>query len=183
MKRIKQLYTYRQLPFLLLLFAFTVMTGCAKLDLAPRDRYSELTFWESSENVNSALNNIYNRMYFSGLVFDAEAYSDNAYSRSDAIATGNFTPAYGRFLGDWNYYYTGIKATNIFLENVDKNQTVDPALITRMKAEARFIRAWLHFNLAKWWGDVPLLQQDITIEEAKTISRTPHDEFINFVLS
>ncbi len=182
--KMKKLYINRGICLSGVLMAIALLLqGCAKLDLAPRDRYSELTFWETSENVNSALNNVYNRMYNSGLVFDAEGYSDNAYRRGDAIATGNFTPSNGRFIGDWGWYYGGIKATNIFLENVDKNKTLDPAMITRMKAEARFVRAWLHFNLTKWWGDVPLISKDISIEEAKTISRTPKAEVISFILN
>lgn len=52
-----------------------------------------------------------------------------------------------------------------------------------MKAEARFFRAWLHFNLMKWWGDVPLLQTDITADEAKTISRAPRADVLKFILA
>jgi hypothetical protein len=34
----------------------------------------------------------------------------------------------------------------------------------------------------KWWGDVPLLKQDITPDEAKTISRSPRAEVLSFIL-
>jgi starch-binding outer membrane protein, SusD/RagB family len=87
-----------------------------------------------------------------------------------------------RFLDDWSFYYGGIKNANIFLENVDKNSTMAEALKTRMKAEARFIRAWHHFNLMKWYGDVPLLQKDVTPDEAKQVSRTPRADVLAFVL-
>jgi hypothetical protein len=50
-----------------------------------------------------------------------------------------------------------------------------------MKGEVRFVRAWHHFNLAKWWGDVPLLKEDITPDQAKALTRTPHAEVIKFV--
>src|SRR5690606_25011006 len=56
------------------------------------------------------------------------------------------------------------------------------ALKNRMKAEVRFIRAFHHFNLMKWLGDVPLLRQDITPDEAKTIARTPKAEVLTFIL-
>jgi hypothetical protein len=52
-----------------------------------------------------------------------------------------------------------------------------------MKAEARFVRAWHHFNLMKWWSDIPLLEKDITPDEAKTVSRTPHADVLQFIIN
>ena len=50
-----------------------------------------------------------------------------------------------------------------------------------LKAEVRFIRAYAHFNLANLYGDVPLIDRDITPEEAQTITRSPKATVINFV--
>lgn len=170
------------------LLAALIFSGCKKLDLAPTDRYTELTFWQVDANVRNALNNIYSGIYNSNRYFYNEALSDNAYTRLgvsagnvDAISSGSFTIDLDRFNSDWTFYYAGIKSCNIFLENVDKNTTLPDALRQRMKAEARFVRAWHHFNLAKWWGDVPLLKEDITPEQAKTVTRTPHADVIKFV--
>jgi hypothetical protein len=168
---------------------FLLVTACKKLDLAPSDRFTELTFWQSNDNVNSALNNIYNGIYTSDRIFYNEALSDNAFTKLgvssgvDALSSGNFTISLPRFQTDWAYYYSGIKSCNIFLENVDKNSTLDGAVKDRMKGEVRFVRAWHHFNLVKWWGDVPLLQKDITPDEAKTISRSPRAEVVQFILN
>lgn len=170
----------------LLLFA---MNSCKKLDLAPSDRFTELTFWQIDDNVNNFLNNVYSGIYSSSNVFYNEAMSDNAFTKlgvnsgADAIASGNFTPSLPRFQGDWAFYYTGIKSCNIFLGNVDQNTTLASALKERMKAEARFVRAWHHFNLMKWWGDVPLITKDISPDEAKAITRTPKAEVLVFILS
>src|SRR5688500_17911938 len=116
----------------LVLLLMATFIGCKKMDLTPTDRFTELNFWQSDANVNNALNNVYNRMYNSQYFFYNEALSDNAYTRlgisagfPDAIASGNFTPTLARFLDEWNYYYTGIKAANIFLENVDQNTTIE----------------------------------------------------------
>ncbi len=164
------------------------LTSCKKLDLAPTDRFTELTFWQSNTNVNSALNNVYNSIYSSGRYFYNEALSDNAFTKQsvdlgvDAISSGNFTVSLPRFQSDWSYYYGGIKSCNIFLENVDKNTTLEENLRNRMKAEVRVIRAWHNFNLMKWWGDVPLLRNDITPDEAKVIARTSRGEVLQFVL-
>lgn len=163
----------------------TAAMGCKKLDLAPTDKFSDLTFWTVDANVYNALNNNYSLIYNSGIFFYNEATSDNAYSSSGdyaLIASGNFTASQGKFLGDWGYYYSTIKSCNIFLANVDQNKTLSADVIARLKAETRFIRAFEHFNLAKWYGDVPLIDKDISPDEAKVVARTPKAAVIKFVI-
>ncbi|EDM33996.1 putative outer membrane protein [Pedobacter sp. BAL39] len=171
---------------LLVSVALLVATGCKKLDIAPTDRFSDLTFWTVDANVYNALYNNYSLIYNSGLYFDAEAISDNAYSPSgdlNIIASGNANAQTAKFAGDWNNYYSAIKSCNIFLTNIDKNTTLPAAAISRLKAETRFIRAFEHFNLSKWYGDVPIVDKDISPEEAQTISRSTRAEVMQFVVS
>jgi starch-binding outer membrane protein, SusD/RagB family len=174
---------------LALVILLLMLTACKKLDLAPSDRFTELTYWQSDDNVNSALNSIYNGLYSSDRIFYNEALSDNAFTKLgvssgvDALASGNFTISLPRFQSDWAYYYSGIKSCNIFLENVDKNSTLAGTVKDRMKAEVRFVRAWHHFNLMKWWGDVPLLQKDVSPDEAKVVARAPRTEVLQFILN
>jgi hypothetical protein len=165
------------------LLAITV-SGCKKLDLEPTDQFSEANFWTVDANVYSALNNNYSLMYNSSLFFYNEATSDNAYSTSgdySLIASGNANASQAQFLNDWRYYYSTIKSCNVFLANVDQNTTLPAATLSRLKAENRFIRAFAHFNLTKWYGDVPLIDKDITPEEAKVISRSPKATVIKFI--
>ncbi|WP_420148534.1 RagB/SusD family nutrient uptake outer membrane protein [Spirosoma sp.] len=166
---------------------FTV-AGCGTLDIAPVDRFTELNFWTTSENVNNALNNIYSGMYNSTLYFYSEALSDNAYTAQgsaagnpEAIASGSFTSTLPKFQNDWSFYYGGIKSCNIFLTNVDQNTTLPAETLARMKGEVRFVRAWHHFNLMKWYGDIPLLDRDISPDEAKTIARSPRATVLKFI--
>ncbi|MCK8494751.1 RagB/SusD family nutrient uptake outer membrane protein [Spirosoma sp. RP8] len=164
------------------------VVGCGPLDIAPVDRFTELNFWTSGENVNNALNNIYSGMYNSTLYFYNEALSDNAYTAQgsaagnpEAIASGSFTSTLPKFQNDWSFYYSGIKSCNIFLTNVDQNTTLPAETLARMKGEVRFVRAWHHFNLMKWYGDVPLLDRNISPDEAKTIARSPRATVLKFV--
>ncbi|RYU90525.1 RagB/SusD family nutrient uptake outer membrane protein [Mucilaginibacter terrigena] len=165
--------------------AVVAVSGCKKLDIAPTDKFSDLTFWQIDANVYNALYNNYSLIYNSGLYFDAEAISDNAYSPSgdlNLIASGNATALTAKFASDWSAYYSAIKSCNIFLANIDKNQTLPAATKTRLIAETRFIRAFEHFNLTKWYGDVPISDHDGTPEEAQTISRSPKAAVVKFVL-
>lgn len=160
-------------------------TGCKKLDLAPTDTFSELTFWTVDENVNNALNNNYSLMYNSGLYFYNDALSDNQFSSSgdyNVISAGFYTPSLSKFRNDWAYFYSTIKSCNLFLEGIDQNKTLSAATVDRMKAEVRFIRAFAHFNLTKWYGDVPLIDRNITPEEAQQIARTPKAQVVKFIV-
>jgi hypothetical protein len=177
-----------KLAFLLGLLA--TAGGCKKLDLVPTNDFTDLNFYTTTVNVNNALNNIYSGMYTSDLYFYNDAMSDNAYTSQgasygnvDVVAAGTFTSSLPKFINDWSFYYSGIKACNLFLEGVAQNHTLGDSLANRMKAEVRFIRALHHFNLMKWWGDVSLLATDITADQAKVISRTSRDSVLNFVTS
>jgi len=120
------------------------------------------------------------------LYFYNEALSDNAYSPSgdvNAISAGIYTPSLAKFQQDWGYFYSTILSCNLFLANVDQNKTLDAATISRLKLETRFLRAFEHFNLVKWYGDVPLVDHVLTPEEAQTIQRTPKQQVLDFIVS
>ncbi|MGC4233585.1 MAG: RagB/SusD family nutrient uptake outer membrane protein [Niabella sp.] len=177
MKYSNKLYTA-----ILVLF---IAAGCKKLDLAPTDRFSESNFWTIDANVYNALNNNYSLIYNSGLYFYNEALSDNAFSPSgdvNAIAAGIYTPSLAKFRNDWGHYYATILSCNLFLENIDKNKTLDPSAISRLKLETRFLRAFAHFNLTKWFGEVPLVDRVLTPEEAQTIARASKADVVNFIV-
>ena len=167
--------------------AILVAFGCKKLDIAPNDQYSSLNFWTTSANVNNALNNNYSLMYNSNLYFNLEGTSDNAYSANNGdllqIASGTANSQTAEFKNDWAGYYSAIKSCNEFLAFVDQNKTLDATTLARMKAEVRFIRAFEDFNLTKWYGDVPLINDNITEDQAKSVARTPQAQVYSFIVS
>lgn len=174
---------------LLGLLLLTVVTSCKKLDLVPADRFTDINYWTSTAKANGVLNTAYSQMFNSNRFFYNEALSDNAYNgRGDnegaaSLAAGIYDASLGRVRSEWNDHYTGIKTCNLFLDNVDKVADMDVALKERMKAEARFLRAFQYFQLMTWFGDVPLFAKDITLEESLSIGRTPRAEVLAFILS
>lgn len=172
--------------FIIIALVGVVASGCKKLNIAPTDRFTDLTFWQVDGNVYSALYNNYNDMYNSDLYFNEEALSDNAFSPSGdltIISSGNGTPLTGKFGSDWYFYYQSIKSCNEFLDGIKLNTTLPKDTVARLVAETRFIRAFDHFNLAKWWGDVPLINFNITQDQSKTIGRTSKADVMKFVIS
>ena len=172
-----------------LLVTFLILSaGCTELNLAPEDQITDLTYWTTQEQAQGVLNTAYSQMFNSDYFFFNEALSDNAVNgRGDvagaaSIASGSYDASLGRFNEEWDRRYTGIKSANLLIENIDRVD-MDEAIKTRMKAEARFLRAYMHFQLMTWFGDIPLLDHDPTIEEAQTITRTPRAEVLAFVLN
>lgn len=171
--------------FVLLVFA----TACNDLSLSPSYEFTEQNYWTSPDKAKMVLNTAYSQMSNSTYFFYNAALSDNAFvgrgdpANTSTIARGNYNASTPRFDNQWNMHYSGIKTANVFLENIDRVKNMDEDLRARMKAEARFIRAWQYFKLTTWFGDVPFFKKDISVEESKTISQTPHGDIVNFIHS
>jgi hypothetical protein len=175
----------RILPVLLVLFVFS---ACKKLDLVPTDRFTDVNYWTTTAKASAVLNTAYSQMFNNNRFFLNEALSDNAYNgRGDnegaaSIAAGIYDASLGRIKSEWNDHYTGIKTCNLFLDNVDKVPDMDATLKERMKSEARFLRVFQYFQLMTWFGDVPLFDKDISLEESLSIGRTPRADVLAFIL-
>lgn len=66
----------------------------------------------------------------------------------------------------WQTAYIGIYRANVLLENLDNiDWGSDTALKTQYEAEARFLRAHFHFELARVFGDIVPLDHTLTESE------------------
>ncbi|WP_201982394.1 RagB/SusD family nutrient uptake outer membrane protein [Hymenobacter rubidus] len=83
----------------------------------------------------------------------------------------------------WSSAYAGIRRVNIFLANIDRVPAL-PANIVIWKAEARFIRAMLYFELLKRYGGVPLIGDKIfTLDDDLSVPRNTYAETVNYIVS
>lgn len=173
---------------LIAILTLLLTVSCQDLDLLPEGKFTDSTYWTSMSKAQTMLNTAYSQMQTSTYFFYNEGLSDNAYNgRGDnagaaSIAAGIYDPSLGRLKEEWKNRYAGIKSCNLLLENIDRIPEADPLAVARMKAEARFLRAFQHFQLTTWFGDIPLVKKDLLLEEASTISRTSHAEVIQFIL-
>ncbi|MDN5288339.1 MAG: hypothetical protein JWR38_4613 [Mucilaginibacter sp.] len=185
----------------LIIFLTVATASCKKIDLTPKDRYTDDNFWQVNANVFNALATCYSQQISGGqqnsssaaqAYFYNEALSDNAFCPLDVnvgtptqISSGNdanFNAGINRVKYEWGSYYTNIRSCNLFLENIDKNTTLGTGLIARMKGEARYLRAHALFRLTNFFGDVPLITKVQTPDEAKTTPKTPKADVVTFIL-
>ncbi len=167
-------------------FIAFLLSGCMGLDLNPTDKFTDGNYWTSEEKASSLLSMAYRQMNTPDWVFRDERLSDNlynSYGNDDVrvIANGQANASTNLFNNVWTDAYAGIKTTHTFLGNVDRVEDMDSELKERMKAEARFIRAFLFFQLTNWYGDVPFFEQDIDYETASTISPTSQAKIVEWI--
>lgn len=174
----------KYLPGLLIIIFFA---SCRKelLDSLPNDRVSENIFWNTENDALLATNALYTDLDGTS-IFTWDALSDIAHTNQNFdtqafIELGTYDIANAKIYNEWSAAYTGIRATNYFLENIDKVKTTNTALINRYKGEAKVLRAYQYIKLAGFFGDVPLVTKTLSIAEAKLITRTPVAEIWDFV--
>lgn len=68
----------------------------------------------------------------------------------------------------WKNSYNAINRANVVLQYVDSS-LVTPKLTRRIYAEALFLRAFHHFRLVRWFGDIPLMTKPTESTEPESL--------------
>jgi hypothetical protein len=97
----------------------------------------------------------------------SEVFSDNAFGgtgNSDNFiyqSLDEFDKSYSQrdiFLSNWTLYYKAVFRCNTLIGKFDQvDWGTQPELRKQYESEARFIRAYLYFDMVRLWGNIPLL--------------------------
>ena len=164
------------------MFATLVFSGCNDMDNEPSGTYGEDEFWSSVDRAQYLLNMIYNQHFSATMMWSDETLSDNLmrtrdYGDERVIRNGNAETTTPIFASTWKNLYGGIKTANMFLANIDRLKA-DPEQINRMKAQARYLRAWMYLRLTEFYGNVPYFTHELSAAESKRVTRTPHAQIM-----
>jgi hypothetical protein len=166
----------------LLLLLGTGLLACNTLDLNPLSEPSTGTFYSNQTELELAVNDLY-RLDFWGN--DNEQFTDNYWHRGqlgNAVTFGTLNAEDGPTRDYWVACYKAIARANTFLANKDRAAANTPAaVLTRLEAEMRLIRAYQYARLLTHFGDVPLLTKPVLLEESYGVTRTPQAEVLKFV--
>ncbi len=180
----------------ILLLLVSASSCDAWLDLAPEDGVTREDFWQTKEQVESAVIGIYcemmntecvNRMFLWGelradMVIDGTRPKANYTSvRAGEIASDND-------VCKWSNFYTVINNCNLVIEYADMALEWDASYNQKesdlFKAEAKALRALMYFYLTRSFGDVPLvLQASISDDQEYHIAKTSQDSVLMQVVS
>ena len=176
------------------LACMSFMASCADFDYREYTTYDKSYVFTDFGRTGAVVTNIYSYLD-SDLPADGSlcsACDESEYAWSWSTVLGytdgrwSSTNAYSR----WSF--EGIRKANFFLEEsvnadfselrFDKNYEAEMKRFNRYQYEVRFLRAYFYFNLARAYGDVPLITKVLTEEEANQVSRTPVAEVFDFIV-
>lgn len=190
MKYLKSLYFA---GFLLLLSA------CAGvLDKTPLDLISDPQVWADENLAEAYLADLYfstdfvnltrHRGYNQGMIasMGGEMRTYGAWQQPYRAATTIITET-GLGSEDVQYWkYDNIRNANYFIQQMETVAEFDPDFIVQRVAEARFLRAYMYFQMVIRYGGVPILTtvQDInTPSDQLFVSRNSEKEVYDFIIS
>jgi len=172
----KNLKMIKKVGFLLLIFlGFNLMNSCNDLDLQPLDRVTESTFYKTSADFDGAIFASYSSIQdlwgtsTETLSERGEFWKITVTITDDVAADFNLADGISRdidnlfirasdvpYAAAFTQIYEGILRANLVLENLDGDNELTDAEKTVFEGEARFLRAWFHFQALKLWGTPPL---------------------------
>jgi len=175
--------TKKNIIYLAVLTTLMSASSCTKiLNQAPKDSTYLDVFWKSANDCEYAIAGNYallrdaytdanNRYYMYGDAV-ANTYFTIDYNGDglEGIQNGDYTFQYNvQSLGNWTKYYKTIAQSNLIIKQVPKitdaqimssDFVTDPVVYrNKIVGEALFIRALTYFEMAKVWGDVPLVTE------------------------
>lgn len=127
--------------------------------------YSSLSFFESL-----------GFFYYIGAASKMQEYTGTKKSE-DHLQTNDLT-MWSRTAGNITIYsnlYTAVNRCNTLIANLKKSP-VDESYKKNIEGEARFMRGWYYFTLARLYGDLPLLTEPCETEEDSFVKRSPYPE-------
>lgn len=140
----------------IILASFLALFSCEGfLDKTPLDKVSEGSFYQTDGDFIRATNAIYSTLQ-SYWRFTLDGYvTPNGYCNGD-WRDANIDAYSGVISSVWNENYNTIAYANIVIEEIEGKDISDDVR-KRCIGEAAFLRAFAYFELATYFGDVPLI--------------------------
>jgi hypothetical protein len=157
------------------------------LERDPLDQIASSQVFEDEALAQAFLNNVY-----SGITspleynkfFQTDNCTDNARTKSgwiqsnSTVVPGLISPERDGSIGAWNY--GAIRKANEYIEGI-ATSSLDADFVAQTSAEARFVRAWLYFEIVKRYGAAPLVTKPLSLEDDIYVKRDPASEIWNFI--
>ena len=162
--------------------------GCSDfLEEDPKGKLTTDNFYNSESDARQAINGVYRRLSDSWVTgYNIKQIPNDLLKRAswdEASGLSNFT--YGSentyIAGMWQNHYAVIKDCNSVIDNVTANNEKINNW-ERYVGQAHGIRAFLYFDLVRWFGDVPLVLTDTKSLDGLEVTRTPQKEVFRQII-
>ena len=184
--------------YIVFLAAATVLGGCDFLEFDESQGREQYQAYETFENILMQTTAIYRKLPSDyGAIGGAlrESATDNSMytQNSNAIYdmyTNKWSPI-NTIDAKWGEYHDLIHDVNIFFENYseealeiykwDKNYKDNMDKVHMSMKEIKVLRALYHFELAKRYGDIPLVLKTYTMDEINNVEKSSFQEIIDYI--
>jgi hypothetical protein len=186
----------KKLSLYILVLSLLSLGACKKSFLETEDvtTASEQNFYRTPEDAFKALVGAYDglqQVWAGGIALPvaSEVFSDNAFGgtgNSDGFGYQMIdefdklrSPADQNLFGaNWSAYYKAVYRCNMLLSKMDQiDWKEQDALRKTYEAEARFIRAYLYFDMVRLWGNIPL----VTVPTDENLPQANPDEVYKLI--
>lgn len=141
------------------------------LEEDPNSIFTDDQVFSDINMINSVLANYYGRVNWGPSLDDTDGH---AYTDEAAFSSGGIRD-YRTYADDWwrVYDYTLVRDINVFIRGLrsdaaNKNIDLTENKKKQFEGEARFLRAWTYFNMAKGLGGLPIVYDEVYGYESNT---------------
>lgn len=187
----------KQLLAILTLFGSLTFTSCEDfLTEEVRGQQNLDTYFTTADECEAYITGCYQDITCGGwwnintVWLLSEMCSDDAWmgnttqGQSDYISLAHYQgngASNGPISNFWQYRYKGILRCNVAIDRISNTELEDKELQARLVAEARFLRGYFYFELARNFGGVPLITEFKMPEEIQGITRASLENTYKFI--
>lgn len=168
------------------------MTSCDPLGVEPTTKVDEERFWQNPQLARTYVNNFYFiAPSYSGHDFQTEQWSDNCQGNSeqdwDTYRQNKFNNRQydetSPWSGPWSGSYKNLYNIHIGMEKIASSGALNEQIKSQLLAECYFFRAWVYFDMEKFWGTVPYVDHALSLNENTYLPQTKRETLFDNMLA
>ncbi len=176
-------------------FIMGITTACDPLGIQPTTKVDEDRFWQNPQLARSYVNDFYLwAPAASGDNFQSEQWSDNCQGNYEQDwNTYRQTPFTQRlydensgisvFSAPWTDAYRKIYNVNLGIEKINSSNSLPENLKNQLLGECYFFRAFVYFDMEKYWGAVPYVGKALKIDDNTYLPQNKREEIFDNILA
>ncbi len=181
----------KRLFYLIIILGVSIgFYSCESMDLDPMSSLTTGNWYKTVDEIEIGVNEAYRmgegwqRDYWADESYMSELTDDaNWRDDIDFYKGGTMTSEEGYTGRKWDGFYQLISRMNNVLAAAEalREGGETSQRLAQLIGEIHFFRAYAYSKLVFFWGDVPLIKQNLTITEGMSLGRTPKSEVMQFV--
>ncbi|NMH86753.1 RagB/SusD family nutrient uptake outer membrane protein [Flavivirga algicola] len=180
--------------FICVLVLIFLTTSCNDdfVDITPLSEVSESSIWTDAGLAEAAVTNVYVGLGQGGYGTEmlASATDESLYTHSGSgLNVVNESRANSANVGwikgenSWSNMYAAIRDANLAIEGLEGGDINNDNLRDRLMGEVKFLRAYYHHQLVRFYGGVPIADRTFTLDDDFNISRNTFEECVEFIVA